>query len=556
MGIPNSIARLGVVPFDRTYRHTMTFPSRAAQTSYFTGVCTRVMSESVYIRPEDGSVRFNVNASEINQHNYIMFTNTESSRWWYAFVLDVEYINDETSRVVFQIDVMQTWMFDYTVHPCYVEREHANDDTVGDWLLDEPVSPGELKFVASDILDSTNHPSTGLTELVPIVFTSEEPYSGDWGGFAKRTVNGGWNNAVYSGAGMYVFKSGVLDEVNSWLTSLNKAGGGSAVSSIILFPKALIPDNWPSGGNVFDSFQKAETKQVEWAPFVGARNGLDGYMPRNMKLYTYPFNFLRVTNFRGAYHDYRFEFFSDTTQPRFNVRGTPDAAADIFCQPKDYNGIATNVEEQISLGGIVQANWVYNSYQNWLAQNAGNNLLNLISGALMIVPAARAVGAGVKGAVEFGGLKAANRVDIVKDMAGVNHLEAAAAGMGVQNLAQLGANVFDASQAPSKLVGTVTGAAVSGIGYGTFGAYRMCVRYNFAKLIDDFFDVYGYTTQELKVPNVTGRACWNYVKTRNSCVTGAVPSADLAQINANFDNGITFWHDANVGDYNRSNPIV
>ena len=556
MGIPNSIARLGVVPFDRTYRHTMTFPSRAAQTSYFTGVCTRVMSESVYIRPEDGSVRFNVNASEINQHNYIMFTNTESSRWWYAFVLDVEYINDETSRVIFQIDVMQTWMFDYTVHPCYVEREHANDDTVGNWLLDEPVSTGELKFVASDILDSTNHPSTGLTELVPIVFTSEEPYSGDWGGFAKRTVNGGWNNAVYSGAGMYVFKSGVLDEVNSWLTSLNKAGGGSAVSSIILFPKALIPDNWPSGGNVFDSFQKAETKQVEWAPFVGARNGLDGYMPRNNKLYTYPFNFLRVTNFRGAYHDYRFEFFSDSTQPRFNVRGTPDAAADIFCQPKDYNGLTTGVEEQLSLGGIVQANWVYNSYQNWLAQNAGNNLLNLISGALMIVPAARAVGAGVKGAVEFGGLKAANRVDIVKDMAGVNPLEAAGAAMGAQSLAQLGANVFDASQAPSKLVGTVTGAAVSGIGYGTFGAYRMCVRRNFAKLIDDFFDMYGYTTQELKVPNVTGRACWNYVKTRNSCVTGAVPSADLAQINANFDNGITFWHDANVGDYNRSNNIV
>lgn len=556
MGIPNSIARLGVVPFDRTYRHTMTFPSRAAQTSYFTGVCTRVMSESVYIRPEDGSVRFNVNASEINQCNYIMFTNTESSHWWYAFINEVEYLNDQTCRVVFQIDVMQTWMFDYTVHPCYVEREHANDDTVGNWLLDEPVSTGELKYAASDILDSASHPSTGLTELVPIVFTSEEPYSGDWGGFAKRTVNGGWNNAVYSGAGMYVFKSGVLDEVNSWLTSLNKAGGGSAVSSIILFPKALIPDNWPSGGNVFDSFQKAETKQVEWAPFVGARNGLDGYTPRNMKLYTYPFNFLRVTNFRGAYHDYRFEFFSDTTQPRFNVRGTPDAAADVFCQPKDYNGIATNVEEQISLGGIVQANWVYNSYQNWLAQNAGNNLLNLISGALMLIPAGKAIGAGVKGAVEFGGLKAANRVDIVKDMAGVNPLEAAAAGMGVQNLAQLGANVFDASQAPSKMVGTVTGAAVSGIGYGTFGAYRMCVRRNFAKLIDDFFDMYGYTTQEVKVPNVTGRACWNYVKTRNSCVTGAVPSADLAQINANFDNGITFWHDANVGDYNRSNNIV
>lgn len=556
MGIPNSIARLGVVPFDRTYRHTMTFPSRAAQTSYFTGVCTRVMSESVYIRPEDGSVRFNVNASEINQCNYIMFTNTESSRWWYAFVLDVEYINDETSRVVFQIDVMQTWMFDYTVHPCYVEREHTNDDTVGSCLLDEPVSTGELKFVASDILDSESHPSTGLTDLVPVVFTAEEPYAGTVGSIQKRTSQGGWNNSVYSACGMYVFKSTDVGAANTFFDQLNKSGGGSAVSSVVLFPRCLIPDNWPSGENVFKTFRKAETEQVEWAPFVGARNGLDGYMPRNAKLYTYPFNFLRVTNFRGAYHDYRFEFFSDSTQPRFNVRGTPDAAADIFCQPKDYNGIATNVDEQISLGGLVQSNWTYNSYQNWLAQNAGNNLLNLVSGAVMIVPAAKAVGAGVKGAIEFGGLKAATKAGIVRDMSGVTAGEAASAAIGAQQLAQLGASVFDASHAPSKAVGTVSGASMASIGYGTFGAYRMCVRYNFAKLIDDFFDVYGYTTQELKVPNVTGRACWNYVKTRNSCVTGAVPSADLAQINANFDNGITFWHDANVGDYNRSNNIV
>ena len=556
MGIPNSIARLGNVPFDRSYRNTMTFASRSAQASYFAGVCPNVMQDAVYIRPEEGSVRFNVNASAVNSNNYMMFSNSAQEYWWYAFILEVEYINEDACRVVFEIDVIQTWYFDFHFNPCYVEREHTRNDAVGANLLDEPVSTGELKYAASDILDSTSHPSTGLTELVPIVFTSEEPYSGDWGGFAKRTVNGGWNNAVYSGAGMYVFKSGVLDEVNSFLTSLNKAGGGSAVSSIILFPKALIPDNWPSGGNVFDSFQKADTNQVEWAPFVGARNGLDGYQPRNMKLYTYPFNFLRVTNFRGAYHDYRFEFFSDSTQPRFNVRGTPDAAADIFCQPKNYNGIATNVEEQISLGGIVQANWVYNSYQNWLAQNAGNNMLNLISGALMLIPAAKAVGAGIKGAVEFGGLKAANRIDIVKDMAGVNAIEAAAAGMGAQNLAQLGANVFDASQAPSKLVGTITGAATAGIGYGTFGAYRMCVRAQFAELIDEFFDVYGYATQAVKHPNWNGRAHWNYVKTRNCSCYGNVPSAALQQINQIHDNGITYWHDSEVGNYARSNPIV
>lgn len=556
MSIPSSSVRLGNVPFDRSYMHTMTFPSRSAQASYFAGQCPRLMADSVYIRPDEGKVAFSVNANELYGYNYMMFTNPSNTKWWYAFITDVVYVNDDMCNVMFEVDVMQTWYFDYTLSQCYVEREHVNDDTVGANLLDEPVSTGELKYAAQDILSNIDHPSTGLTELVPVVFTAEEPYDNGLGGYSKRTSIGGWNNAVYSGCGMYVFKSGVLDEVNSFLNMLNMSGGGSAVSAIVLFPKSLVPDNWPSGSNVFKSFMQAQTKQVEWNPNVGARNGLDGYIPRNAKLYTYPFNFLRVTNFRGAYHDYRFEFFQDTTQPVFNVRGTPDPAADIMCQPKGYNGVDTNVEEQLTLGGLVQASWTYNSYQNWLAQNAGNNLLNLVSGAAMLIPAARGIGWGVANASKL--QTARHSAETVTRMSAMEPTgaEAASAALGFSNLANLGANVFDASQQPSKAVGTVSNATVAGIGYGTFGAYRMCVRRQFAALIDRFFDMYGYTVQDVKSPNRTGRACWNYVKTRNATMHGNVPSADIALINSIYDNGITFWHDSDIGNYDRANAPV
>jgi hypothetical protein len=554
--MPDSIVRVGSVPFDSSYTHTMTFASASEQSAYFAGRCPNVMTNSVFIRPDQGQIQFKANSNDLYGCNYVMFFNPDNPKWWYAFVTDIQYVNDDVCRITFQIDVMQTWYFDYALSQCYVEREHVNDDTVGANLLDEPVSTGELKYAAQDILSNDAHPSTGLTTLVPIVFTAEEPYDNGIGGYSKRTSTGGWNNAVYSGCGMYVFKSGVLDEVNSFLNMLNMSGGGSAVSSVILFPASLIPDNWPSGSNVFKSFLQAQTKQVEWHPNVGARNGLDGYIPRNAKLYTYPYNFMRLTNFRGAYHDYRFEFFNDNTQPVFNVRGTPDPAADIMCQPKGYNGVDTNVEEQLTLGGLVQASWTYNSYQNWLAQNAGNNLLNLVSGAAMLIPAAKGIGWGMANAGKLQRARHSASVVSRESASSPDMGEIASAGLGINNLASLGANVFDASQQPDKAVGTVSNATVAGIGYGTFGAYRMCVRQQFAALIDQFFDMYGYTVQTVKAPNRTGRACWNYVKTRNATLHGDVPASDMSLINSIYDNGITFWHDGNVGDYNRANPIV
>lgn len=562
--IPSSTVRIGTVNFQLPSNtvNTMTFSSASAQASYFAGRCQRIMDDAVYIRPDMNVVSFNADANSLYGYNYMMFLNPDRSKWWYAFITDIVYVNDGVCKVVFQIDDLQTWMFDYSLTECYVEREHIQNDEVGANILDEPVSTGELKYVSNDILDSGNHPSTGLTELVPIVFTAEEPYDNGAGGFAKRSASGGWNNAVYSGCGMYVFKSGILDDVNQFLYMMNAAGGGAAVSAIILFPLSLIPDNWNSGQNIFKQFQKAETKQVEWNPFIGSRNGIDGYVPRNAKLYTYPFNFCRVTNFRGAYHDYRFEFFADKETASFNVRGTPDPAADILCQPKGYNGIDVNVEEQIPLGGLVQASWTYNSYQNWLAQNAGNNMLNLASGAAMMIPAARGLAWGATNAGRLAGAKHAASAKTVADkvtFASASDLtgaEVAGAGAGAWALANVGANVFDASNAPDKVVGTVSNATMAGIGYGTFGAFRMCVRKEFALLIDQFFDMYGYTTQEVKTPNRTGRRCWNYVKTRNAMMRGNVPADAMARINSLYDTGITFWHDDDIGNYSRDNSPV
>ena len=40
-------------------------------------------------------------------------------------------------------------------------------------------------------------------------------------------------------------------------------------------------------------------------------NNLDGYTPKNNKLFTYPFCYLEVGDFSGRSEDYRFEYFEN-----------------------------------------------------------------------------------------------------------------------------------------------------------------------------------------------------------------------------------------------------
>lgn len=53
-----------------------------------------------------------------------MYQNTHySNKWFYAFILGMEYINDNTTRIQIATDVFQTWQFDVTYKSSFVERE-------------------------------------------------------------------------------------------------------------------------------------------------------------------------------------------------------------------------------------------------------------------------------------------------------------------------------------------------------------------------------------------------------------------------------------------------
>ena len=90
-----------------------------------------------------------------------------------------------------------------------------------------------------------------------------------------------------------------------------------------------------------------------------------------------------------------------------------------------------------------------------------------------------------------------------------------------------------------------------------FAVKKKSIKYEYAKMIDDFFSMYGYKVNSVKVPNITGRSNWNYVKLINPNIEAYIPQEDLAEIKDLFSNGITLWHTTtHFLDYSQNNSII
>ena len=77
--------------------------------------------------------------------------------------------------------------------------------------------------------------------------------------------------------------------------------------------------------------------------------------------------------------------------------------------------------------------------------------------------------------------------------------------------------------------------------------------------IDDYFTRFGYKTNRLKTPNITGRRNFNYIEIGSSDELGSgnVPNKYIEELNSLARRGITIWHNhENVGNYLVQNDII
>lgn len=139
------------VPLDAGYTDTIYFATAEKQKEYFDTFITAALTfvNQTYQRVSVNRCRLQVSADSIYNVNYMAFQNTAyGTKWFYAFVTNVEYINNAVSEITYVLDVMQTYAFDYVLKQSFVDREHSATDVAGDNILAEPFDVGD--YVVED----------------------------------------------------------------------------------------------------------------------------------------------------------------------------------------------------------------------------------------------------------------------------------------------------------------------------------------------------------------------------------------------------------------------
>lgn len=545
---PNTNIRLlQNCPIESGYNHTLWFDSLNSQTTYFIGLTKYNLSDYSYQRHTDASIKVGIRAENLYNCNYLMFQNeTFGSKWFYAFIRDVEYISNDVSLVTYELDYIQSYLFDFSMGQCFVEREHSTTDNVGDNILPEPVMLGEYFFKGYDVLS----PQLGQISTI-IAYVDIE----------NNTSNGKRYDNVFSGVAYKAFNSDDVSGINDFLSEYVQ----SPDSIVLMFTCpfiALHVDSIPKGGIDVPQSSGGWAQTVVLDSIVPGTDDLDGYVPKNNKLYTYPYNYLHLDNANGSVLSLRYEFFNGSPRIALNTNICPPVK--VVARPLNYKGLGSGITENIylhtetlALENYPMCSWNMDSYKVWLAQNT---VPMMVKGATGVITTANSMlgsilGAGASvGSAFLGGSKnmAGNMLSAGSSVAGgaIN-----AANSMINLVAAMYTDSYTASIQADQVRGSVNNGNnnVSGK-FQNIYCGRCTITAEYAKVIDNFFSAFGYATKTIKVPNRNSRPQWNYVKTAGCIINGSIPADAERAICDIHDRGITYWKNpANYGNYSLDN---
>lgn len=499
---PNSTVEFfGDLGLDPGYENTKYFASTAAKDNYFSGLTAIATCTAMsYNRQERGFFRVEKTMSELIGAGYCRYKNTGfENKWFYAFIDHIEYVNNVTTEVHFIPDVLMTWQGTYTLGQCYIERQHSTTDVIGDNIMEENVQLGDMVCNGVE--------TTGLfsTYNILICATVDSQGESDYG-FSNV-------NNLYSGVNFHQF--GTVEAATAFINDLTNADKITAVLGCVMCPNFMIVDQQ----------DHTAVKNI-----VGNLTTLDGYTPVNKKLYTYPYNYLQVTNGMGNFASFRYEFFPVPAVPGFNIYGIASLNPEVFLMPMGYKNLPLNqddIREKLSMTGFPSVAYNVDSYKAFIAQYG-------------TVLATDMIGSAATGALSVAtGLMTGNILGAIQSGASV-----------AQQVAHTVAEVREYQQRPPQAQGSQGSDLQTALRIKDFYFYKLSVDRQHAKMIDDYFTMFGYAQRKVATPNCNARPKFTYVQTIGCIVHGNLPADDARQIESIFDKGVRFWAAAaNIGDF-------
>ena len=547
------------IKLDNTYQHALSFANASAREAFFgnTGTGSLMkhnLSARQYQRVTSGVCEVALSIDKVYDVNYMRFQNADfSNDWFYAFVKNAEYINDNNSRIYYEIDVLTTFYFDWDYLPCFVEREHAASDNPGDNIVDEPIKYNEPQ--------AFSRTATFFNQF-KVCIAAADYATIDGVRQAYITKYGNVENNVFTGVtvnGCYLNTFDLTNDTD--VTNFQKALSSMsedelAMINIFIFPKALFND-----GDI-DSKGRQEISFIPYNVYATKPTTLNGYTPRNNKLFTYPYCYLCVDN-GTVTNNYRWEFFQHVTgysDYMFVIKGVPLPTPNVYIAPVNYKGVKITeagekyvYEERLDLPKLPQVAYPIDSYAAWLAQTESSRQNKVITGAAAGVGTGLAAGAKLGGAIGTAGGPIGT---------GVGAAIGAVLGGVLGAVGAKFANdmaMTEAADMKNKATGAASEAA--GLADSHWGVIfkKMTLTYDDARTIDSFFDMFGYAQNRIKTPAIRSRNHWNYIKTNglNMQFIKGIPADYVVKIKQIHDNGVTYWKShSEIGNYALVNSIT
>lgn len=522
---PNSrIDFLRGVPFDPSYENTMYFDNINQQVSYFDTKIAVPFERFSYVRADRGYIKVgwsidggNATAiKDLYNANYMRFKNTSfENKWFYAFVDRVEYINNNTVGVYYHLDVLQTWHFDYSFNQCFIDRQHTVTDNLGENTIPENLEIGDYVFSSYDEYNYTP------TAIVVSAGDTSGTYQG--GTAVTGLIPRGTTFSGVHYTGFSLTDQSAINSLNSMLesayTDRNKQ---NTIIAVFVYSAYFMQGNKvPAEVNMYIS-------KVDNDYRIG------NHVVRNNKLMCYPYNMIYVTNYQGNHAEYHYEYFSNPEICKLKIWGSTGTNPGMILYPYNYKTNGDNFDELIELTGFPMCAWVNDAYKAWVAQNAGT------------------INAGVASVLAMWGdtaYKAVKNQEYTGKHSGVGgrHLANSDYDVGsslrnsVMATAALVGQIRDHAVMPPTAHGNSNGDVLFQSGRMTFMYCNKHIREEYANIIDDYFDMYGYAVHKRGIPNRKARPCYTFVKTTDCSLDGDVPVEDLRIVEEIFNKGVRFW---------------
>lgn len=551
------------IPLVKGDGNNVYFTSANNRELYFNSIIYR-RNLNVQYQRETSTYRLDANYDEIiGKTNYLRYKN--DTRWFYCFIDSIEYVNPGVCEITFSVDYWMTYQFDLTWKNCFIEREHVTDDTIGANTVPEGLETGEFVQELEYYPWAGYEFSDGAGNMKMCVLCTLSDFWGDEEG-AKAAYGIPYASTINR---CYIWMSADPGEGHSLALQKTRLQllhenikATSNIDDTVIFTTYMVPQEFITGITELPILN-SDNKNIGFIvgmPESGAQQypgydsgniekvfnmtQIEDYTPKNNKLFTSQYYKIIIDNNQGRQMEIYPELLfinSETNEVtmRYSIKGSILPGASCTFNVNQYPNLkgvpgATNQNNRLYTIELTKFPFCASNtdvYANWLNGHTASLGINAISATASGAVGGAALG-GPAGAIAGGALGLLNSV--------------------VSTTSQ----VLQHAAIPDQAKGNINNVSSYSNDKLRFDMYKVHIKAEYARIIDNFFTMFGYKVNRLGTPQFGTRQFYNYYKIPQCNVYGDIPGEALNDIRTQFINGITLWNTFDVGNYrDGNNPI-